>query len=76
MAIDYLTCYSKTKALPKGSVAWVAKFFVENIMLRRGAPEVLIMDGGTNFTADLTQAIVEYSQTSQSPDDHQTMLAM
>lgn len=30
---DYLTHYTETRALPKGSAAEVAKFFVENIFL-------------------------------------------
>uniref|UniRef100_A0A224Z186 Tick transposon n=1 Tax=Rhipicephalus zambeziensis TaxID=60191 RepID=A0A224Z186_9ACAR len=64
VATDYLTRYAETRALPKGSAAEVAKFFVENIVLRHGAPEVLITDRGTAFTADLTQAILRYSQTS------------
>ena len=64
VATDYLTRYAETKALPKGSAAEVARFFVENILLRHGAPEVLITDRGTAFTAELTQAILRYSQTS------------
>ncbi|XP_075526259.1 uncharacterized protein LOC142557967 [Dermacentor variabilis] len=32
-------------------------------MLRHGVPEVLIPDRGTAFTAELTQVIVQYSQT-------------
>ncbi|XP_072144216.1 uncharacterized protein conv [Dermacentor andersoni] len=64
VATDYLTRFAETKALPKGSAAEVAKFFVENILLRHGAPEVLITDRGTAFTAELTQAILQYSQTS------------
>ncbi|XP_072143827.1 retrovirus-related Pol polyprotein from transposon 412 isoform X2 [Dermacentor andersoni] len=44
VATDYLTRFAETKALPKGSAAEVAKFFVENILLRHGAPEVLITD--------------------------------
>lgn len=64
VATDYLTYYLKMKALPKGSAAEVAKFFVENILLQHGAPEVLITNRGTVFTADLTRAILQYSQTS------------
>ena len=64
VATDYLTRYAETKALPKGSAAEVARFFVENILLRHGAPEVLITDRGTAFTAELTQAILRYSHTS------------
>ncbi|XP_075726277.1 uncharacterized protein LOC142767923 [Rhipicephalus microplus] len=64
VATDYLTHYTETKALPKGNASEVAKFFVENIVLRNRAPEVVITDTETTFTADLTQAILAYSKTS------------
>ncbi|KAK8779773.1 hypothetical protein V5799_018887 [Amblyomma americanum] len=64
IATDYLTRYAEAKALPNGTAAEVAKFFVECILLRHGAPDVLITDRGTAFTAELTQAILRYSQTS------------
>ncbi|KAK8777518.1 hypothetical protein V5799_029140 [Amblyomma americanum] len=64
IATDYLTRYAEAKALPNGTAAEVAKFFVECILLRHGGPDVLITDRGTAFTAELTQAILRYSQTS------------
>lgn len=63
VATDYLTRYAEAKPLPNGTAVEVAKFFVESILLRHGAPEVLITDRGTAFTADLTQAILHYSHT-------------
>uniref|UniRef100_A0A224Z1A3 Tick transposon n=1 Tax=Rhipicephalus zambeziensis TaxID=60191 RepID=A0A224Z1A3_9ACAR len=48
----------------KGSAAEVANFFDDVIVLRPGAPEVFITGRGTAFTADLTHAILKYSQTS------------
>lgn len=62
VATDYHTRNAETKALLKGNAAEVAKFFVKNILLRHGAPEVLITDKGTAFTAELTQAIVQYTR--------------
>lgn len=38
VATDHFTHYAETKALPKSSAAEAAKFFVENIALRHGAP--------------------------------------
>lgn len=42
----------------------VARFFVHEILLRHGAPAVLITDRGTAFTAQLMQQILHYSNTS------------
>ncbi|KAK8759172.1 hypothetical protein V5799_003195 [Amblyomma americanum] len=64
IATDYLTRYAEAKALPNGTAAEVAKFFVECILIRHGSPDVLITERGTAFTAELTQAILCYSQTS------------
>ncbi|KAM7307593.1 DDE-type integrase/transposase/recombinase [Ixodes scapularis] len=63
VATDYLTRYAETKALP-GTAVEVAKFFIESIVLRHGAPEVLISDRGSSFMAQLTQEILRLSHTS------------
>lgn len=64
VAKDYLTRYCETKALPRGAAAEVAKFFIENIVLRHGAPKVLITDRGAAFTAQLIQEVLKLSCTS------------
>ncbi|KAM7313233.1 DDE-type integrase/transposase/recombinase [Ixodes scapularis] len=64
VATDYLTRYAETKALPAGTAVEVAKFFIESIVLRHGAPEVLISDRGSSFMAQLTQEILRLSHTS------------
>ncbi|KAM7294064.1 Transposon Ty3-G Gag-Pol polyprotein [Ixodes scapularis] len=64
VATDYLTRYAETKALPSGTAVEVAKFFIESIVLRHGAPEVLITDRGSSFMAQLTQEILRLSHTS------------
>ncbi|KAM7303540.1 DDE-type integrase/transposase/recombinase [Ixodes scapularis] len=64
VATDYLTRYAETKALPVGTAVEVAKFFIESIVLRHGAPEVLISDRGSSFMAQLTQEILRLSHTS------------
>ncbi|KAM7282081.1 DDE-type integrase/transposase/recombinase [Ixodes scapularis] len=63
VATDYLTRYAETKALPSGTAVEVAKFFIESIVLRHGAPEVLITDRGSSFMAQLTQEILRLSHT-------------
>ncbi|KAM7298103.1 Transposon Ty3-I Gag-Pol polyprotein [Ixodes scapularis] len=63
VATDYLTRYAETKALPAGTAVEVAKFFIESIVLRHGAPEVLITDRGSSFMAQLTQEILRLSGT-------------
>ncbi|KAM7282037.1 DDE-type integrase/transposase/recombinase [Ixodes scapularis] len=64
VATDYLTRYAETKALPSGTAVEVAKFFIESIVLRHGAPEVLISDRGSSFMAQLTQEVLRLSHTS------------
>ncbi|KAM7297212.1 DDE-type integrase/transposase/recombinase, partial [Ixodes scapularis] len=68
VATDYLPRYAETKALPSGTAVEVAKFFIESIVLRHGAPEVLITDRGSSFMAQLTQEILRLSHT----DYHRT----
>ena len=63
VATDYLTRYAETKALPSGTAVEVAKFFVESIVLRHGAPQVLITDRGSSFMAQLTQEVLRLSHT-------------
>ncbi|UYV82146.1 hypothetical protein LAZ67_21001132 [Cordylochernes scorpioides] len=48
---DYLTKYAITKALPTSESMEVAKFFIENVILKHGAPRELITDRGRNFTS-------------------------
>ncbi|KAM7303262.1 DDE-type integrase/transposase/recombinase [Ixodes scapularis] len=64
VATDYLTRCAETKALPSGTAVEVAKFFIESIVLRHGAPEVLISDRGSSFMAQLTQEVLRLSHTS------------
>ncbi|GFX95539.1 transposon Ty3-I Gag-Pol polyprotein [Trichonephila clavipes] len=46
---DYSTRYAITKALPTAEVAEIAKFLLEEIVLRHGAPRVIITDRGAVF---------------------------
>lgn len=64
VATDYLTRYAETGSLVKGTAIEVAEFFVTHIVLRHGAPKVVITDRGTIFTARLTQSIMKLTHTS------------
>ncbi|GFS58017.1 retrovirus-related Pol polyprotein from transposon 17.6 [Trichonephila clavipes] len=46
---DYSTRYAITKALPTAEVDEIAKFLLEEIVLRHGAPRVIITDRGAVF---------------------------
>ncbi|GFV01018.1 transposon Tf2-8 polyprotein [Trichonephila clavipes] len=50
---DYSTRYAITKALPTAEVDEIAKFLLEEIVLRHGAPRVIITDRGAVFRSDL-----------------------
>ncbi|UYV80868.1 hypothetical protein LAZ67_19002048, partial [Cordylochernes scorpioides] len=49
VATDYLSRYAITRAIPNGSAEEVAKFMVEDILLKHGAPRELISDRGRTF---------------------------
>lgn len=54
-ATDNITLYAETKALPAGTGVEISKFFVECIVLRRGAPAFLIIDLVSSVMSELTQ---------------------
>lgn len=64
IATDYLTRYAESKALPSGTTAEIAAFFIQSIVLRHGAPKVLITDRGSAFRSQLTQDILRLSNTT------------
>jgi hypothetical protein len=59
VAVDYLTKWVELRAMPTGKADMVATFFVEQIVLRHGAPESIISDQGKCFIATLTQAVMK-----------------
>uniref|UniRef100_A0A6G5A9I5 RNA-directed DNA polymerase n=1 Tax=Rhipicephalus microplus TaxID=6941 RepID=A0A6G5A9I5_RHIMP len=61
VATDYLTRYAETKAIQRGTAAEVAQFFIENVVLRHGAPSIVITDRGTAFTAALLEQVLMLS---------------
>ncbi|UYV73982.1 K02A2.6-like [Cordylochernes scorpioides] len=50
---DYLTKYAITKALPTSESMEVAKFFIEDVILKHDAPRELKTDRGRNFTSSM-----------------------
>ncbi|UYV70710.1 hypothetical protein LAZ67_8000342, partial [Cordylochernes scorpioides] len=50
---DYLTKYAITKALPTSESMEVARFFIEDVILKHGTPRELITDRGRNFTSSM-----------------------
>jgi hypothetical protein len=61
---DYLTRFAVTKALAKAEATEVAKFMVEEIILKHGAPTVMISDRGRSFLANIVKDINQLCQTS------------
>ena len=57
VAIDHLTKWIETRAVRAATAANAAKFFVEQIVLRHGAPIRLLTDRGQHFVATLMQHI-------------------
>ncbi|KAM7307341.1 DDE-type integrase/transposase/recombinase [Ixodes scapularis] len=60
---DYPTRYAKTNFFPLGTAVELAKFFIESIVLRHGAPKVVITDRGSSFMEELTREILRLSHT-------------
>ncbi|GFT71345.1 hypothetical protein TNCV_4349911 [Trichonephila clavipes] len=56
---DYSTRYAITKALPTAEVDEIAKFLLEEIVLRHGAPRVIITDRGAAFRSRLVSSLVD-----------------
>ncbi|GFV37803.1 retrovirus-related Pol polyprotein from transposon 412 [Trichonephila clavipes] len=56
---DYSTRYAITKASPTAEVDEIAKFLLEEIALRHGAPRVIITDRGAVFRSRLVSSLVD-----------------
>ncbi|GFU74398.1 transposon Tf2-11 polyprotein [Trichonephila clavipes] len=56
---DYSTRYAITKALPTAEVNEIGKFLLEEIVLRHGAPPVIITDRGAVFRSRLVSPLVD-----------------
>ncbi|KAG8180713.1 hypothetical protein JTE90_004672 [Oedothorax gibbosus] len=56
---DYSTRYAVTRTLPTATASDVAKFMLEDIILRHGAPRVLITDRGQVFQSVFTSELIK-----------------
>ena len=64
MAVDYLTKWVETAALPDGTAGQAARFFVEHIVFRHGAPKALVSDNGRNFVAEMMENVLRLMETN------------
>ena len=64
VAIDYVTKWAETEALPNGSAEQVANFFTKKVILRHGAPQHLTTDQGKCFLAEMFQKIIASFETN------------
>ncbi|GBN06508.1 Retrovirus-related Pol polyprotein from transposon 412 [Araneus ventricosus] len=61
---DYLTIFTVTKALATAEATAIAKFLVEEIILKHSAPREMIIDRGRSFLSNLVKDINQLCQTS------------
>ncbi|UYV80091.1 hypothetical protein LAZ67_18001653, partial [Cordylochernes scorpioides] len=61
---EYMTRFATTKAIPDAGAMEIAKFIVEEIILRHGAPQQIITDCGTNFMSQIIKEINNLSGIS------------
>ncbi|UYV73901.1 hypothetical protein LAZ67_11001356, partial [Cordylochernes scorpioides] len=54
---DYMTRYAITKAIPDGGAIETAKFLVEDVILKHGAPREMVTDRGRNFISQVIKEI-------------------
>lgn len=67
VAIDHLTRYVETAPLRSGSSEEIANFFIHSLLLRHGAPRVLVSDRGRPFLARLLQDILQACSVVHRP---------
>ncbi|UYV78461.1 hypothetical protein LAZ67_16001479 [Cordylochernes scorpioides] len=56
---DYLTKYAVTQSLGSGEAQEIAKFLLEEVILKHGAPRKIVMDRGRNFQSRLIQELTK-----------------
>ena len=65
VATDYATRWAETKALPSGKAGPIAKFLVQNIITRHGAPKYLLSDRGKVFQSELVKELLKQMGTTK-----------
>ena len=64
VATNYLMKCAETRPLQRATASDVAQFFIDQIVLRHGAPSCVITDRGPAFTAQLLDDVFKLSYTS------------
>lgn len=57
VCVDYFTKWIETRAVPSASTLATAKFLIEQVFCRHGAPSILVSDRGSNFISHVVQEI-------------------
>ncbi|UYV71727.1 hypothetical protein LAZ67_9000138, partial [Cordylochernes scorpioides] len=60
---DYYSRHVETAALPRGTATEIADFFLKRIVLRHGAPKILISDRGSSFLSKLLTQVLKICNT-------------
>lgn len=63
VAVDHLTRYAETAALPSAGARDVANFILRHFVLRHGAPRELLSDRGRVFLSDVLQELLRSCRT-------------
>lgn len=58
VCVDHLSRYAETAAVPTATAAQVALFMLHFLILRHGAPRVIISDRGRQFVADVIEELL------------------
>lgn len=58
VCVDYLTRYVETASLVAATAEDVSAFLLHSVILRHGAPRVIISDRGRQFTADVLEELL------------------
>lgn len=64
VAIDHATRYVETASLYDATAEAIAPFILNNVILRHGAPRVLISDRGKSFLSRTVEAILQASKVN------------
>lgn len=62
-AVDHRTRYSETALLRTGCAEEVSSFFLHRIVLRHGAPRVLLTDWGRTFPSNIVAELLHATRT-------------
>lgn len=63
VAVDHLTRYAETAALPAATATDVASFILHRFILRHGAPRELLSDRGRVFLSEVVKALLKECNT-------------